>query len=91
MPLYEYENLRTGERLELFRTIARRDCVPRQLRRVVSLTGRGPFTGRLEDPRSAAVSVPRAFKQLEHTMPRERIERDSGFSVKQIKTAWSFK
>lgn len=90
MPLYEYEDAATGERVELFRPIARRDCVPEGLRRVVSLTGRGPFTGRARDPQCADVAVPRAFKELEQTMPRAQIERESGFNTRQIKQAWDF-
>ena len=42
------------------------------------------------DPTSAAVAVPRAFRQLEHTMPLREIERQSGFKAKQIKKVWDF-
>lgn len=91
MPLYEYEEIATGNRIELFRTVEQRDQVPENLRRVVSLSGRGPFTGSLPDPRSADVAVPRAFRQLEATQPRDRIERECGFTVKQLKRTWNFK
>lgn len=91
MPIYEFEDVRTGERVELFRTVARRDEVPKGLRRVISLTGRGPFTGQAIDPSSAAAAVPRAFRQVELSgIPREKIERDSGFSVRDIKNTWQF-
>lgn len=42
------------------------------------------------DPTSAEVAVPRAFRQLEQTVPAREIERQSGFKVKQIKKAWNF-
>lgn len=96
MPLYEYEDVRTGERIELFRTIANRDRVPAVLKRVLVVgaapaIGNGLFTGQARDPQCAEAAVPRAFKQLEATMPSDRIARDSGFSVKEIKRAWDFK
>lgn len=90
MPIYEYED-KAGNRVELFRTIERRDKVPAGLKRVVSVTGRGPFTGSAQDPTCAEAAVPRAFKELEQTMPRREIERQSGFTTKQIKEAWNFK
>lgn len=34
-------------------------------------------------------SVPKAFKDLEQKMPADRIARDAGFSVKQIKKIWN--
>lgn len=42
------------------------------------------------DPQSADVAVPRAFRQLEQTLPAREIERQCGFKVKQIKKAWNF-
>lgn len=90
MPIYEYENA-AGERVEMFRPIARRDCGPKGFRRVINLTGRGLYTGRALDPTSADVAVPRAFRALEATMPRDRIEKQTGFSVRQLKRTWNFK
>lgn len=91
MPLYEYEDVKTGQRVELWRHVDDRDRVDKGLRRVIPLaTGRGLFTGRAKDPTSADVAVPRAFRELEQTMPREQIERQSGFSVGQIKKVWDF-
>ena len=48
------------------------------------------YTGRAQDPGCADVAVPRAFRELEDTMPRERIERESGYTVKEIKRCWQF-
>jgi hypothetical protein len=43
-----------------------------------------------KDPTSAEVAVPRAFRQLEQTMPAREIERQCGFKVKAIKKTWKF-
>jgi hypothetical protein len=91
MPIYEYEHRKTGARVELFRTVHGRDCVDPQLRRVFTTSAPGLFTGKVLDPTSAAAAVPRAFKQLENQIPRREIERQSGFSTKQITQAWNFK
>ena len=91
MPIYEYKNLLTGAHVELFSTVARRDYVPRHLRRVLSVSSCGPFTGCAMDPTCADAAVPRAFKQLEATQSRESIEHKSGFSVRDIKRTWNFK
>lgn len=94
MPLYDYENAK-GERVELERTIAERDCAPEGFRRVLSTPAssrRAPmsnlFTGQAGDPGEAVRAVPRAFKELEESMPADRIARAAGFSVKTIKRAW---
>lgn len=91
MPIYEYEHRKTGKRVELFRPIHGRDRVEPELRRVFTVTTRGPYTGAALDPSSAAAAVPRAFKQLENQIPREQIEKESGFTTKQITQAWNFK
>jgi hypothetical protein len=90
MPIYEYEEVTTGKRIELFQPVSRRNHAPDGFRRVISTCPGGLFTGRAADPTSADVAVPRAFKQLEQTMPRDRIERDCGFSAKELKRVWKF-
>lgn len=92
---YVYEN-DAGERLELQRTVAERDNCPRGFRRVMVSPARprggppthGLFTGGARDPGEADLAVPRAFKELEQTMPADRIAREAGFSVNYIKDAW---
>ncbi len=55
-------------------------------------SGRAPgFRSGAKDPQSAEVAVPRAFRQLEQTLPSAEIERQSGFTAKKIKQAWDFK
>lgn len=55
-------------------------------------SGRAPgFRRGAKDPMCAEVAVPRAFRQLEQTLPVREIERQSGFKVKAIKKAWDFK
>ena len=55
-------------------------------------SGRAPgFHQGAKDPTSAEVAVPRAFRQLEQTMPAREIERQSGHSLRTIKKAWDFK
>jgi hypothetical protein len=89
MPLYDYQN-QAGERRELFRPIHQRDDAPMGFWRVLSVSHRGRFTGKQADPTTADAAVPRAFKQLEQTLPREQIEKQSGFSVRELKQTWNF-
>jgi len=49
------------------------------------------FRGGAKDPTCAEVAVPRAFKQLEQTLPAREIARQSGFSVNHIKKTWDFR
>lgn len=53
-------------------------------------TGRAPGVNtKAGDPHVPAQAVPRAFKDLEQTVPASKIARDSGFSVRQIKRIWN--
>lgn len=92
MPIYEYENLTTGEIIEAFRPVRRRNVCPPNTVRLMSRTGK-PRVGKegLADPSTADVAVPRALKQLEETVPADRIERESGFSAKTLKRVWGMK
>jgi len=90
MPTYLYEEQKTGRTVELFRRIEERDEVPPALRRIQCAPAfRKP--GGTPDPTSADVAVPRAFRQLEQTVGAAEIARQSGFSVKKIKSVWNFK
>jgi hypothetical protein len=90
MPLYEFEERATGKRLELFRTIRDRDCCPPNLRRVMARPscriGKGA-----QDPTVADQAVPRALQSLEQTMPTSELERQTGFSTKELKRIWKIK
>lgn len=92
MPIYEYEDKRTGRRCELARPMRFRDDCPPNLRRVVGCVSR-PRIGRagLADPSTADVAVPRALKQLEQTMTTSELARQTGFSVKEMKRIWKIK
>jgi hypothetical protein len=53
-------------------------------------TGIAPgFNTKQADPTAAVRSVPRAFKDLEQTMPADRIAKAAGHSIKEIKRVWN--
>lgn len=87
MPLYEYIDETTGRHVEMFMPVGERDCVPTNLKRI-QVPGRVGYVTGLTDPTSADRSVPRAFRDLEQTMPAHEISRQSGFTVNQIKQIW---
>lgn len=91
MPIYEYEDRISGERVELWRPLgAKYDCPP-NLMPVISLPGRAQI-GRagLPDPSQAAQSVPRAFRECEQKIGTSEMCRLSGFTARQIRKAWRF-
>ncbi len=88
MPLYVFENAR-GEQREEFRTVARRDEAPAGFRRVAACRTATIIPGAVLDPTSADAAVPRAFKELEQTMPADQIERVTGYSPRKIKEVWN--
>jgi hypothetical protein len=89
MPLYDYEDVGTGEITTLCRPVRLRDDCPPNLKRVISRVGR-PRVGRggLPDPSHADQAVPRALRQLEQTMPSSEVERQTGFSAREMKRIW---
>ena len=95
MPIYEYENKVTGERVERFapRPLSLReryDCPP-DLLPVISLPGRPKIGKGLPNPDDADQAVPRAFKDCEQRIGTSETCRLSGFTAKQIKRAWGIK
>ena len=87
MPLYQFEDTRTGNLVELERPVAQRDCVPKHLKRVQVPTF-AIHLGRL-DPAGADVAVPRALKQLEAGgKSASQIAKETGFSVPALKRIW---
>lgn len=91
MPIYEYEDVNTGERVEMFKPVRERYNCPPNLMPVISLPGR-PKIGRagLPDPSQAEQSIPRAFKECEQKLGTSETCRLSGFTHKQIRKAWKF-
>lgn len=87
MPVYQYEDARTGGVVELVRPVDRRDKVPVHLKRV-TVPRRIEVLGVRLDPGTAAASVPIAFRRLEETVPYREIERQSGFKAEEIKRVW---
>ena len=90
MPIYVFENER-GEVREEFRTVARRNDVPPGWRRITACRTATVIPGAVLDPTSADAAVPRAFKELEATMPVAEIERRTGYSRNKIKETWNIK
>jgi hypothetical protein len=90
MPLYEYDDLNTGRRVELVLPVNRRDNAGPNLRRVTCPQRVCVTPGAIADPHSADGMMPRAFKDLESSgVSAREIERQSGFSREQIKRIWS--
>ena len=90
MPIYEYEDRVTGKRVELLKPVKERYDVPPNLMPVISLPGRPRIGAGVPDPSHAEQAVPRAFKECEQQLGTSEVERQSGFTAKQIKRAWSF-
>lgn len=95
MPIYEYQDRITGERVERFAprplSLRERYNCPPNLMPMISLPGR-PRIGRagLPDPSLAEQSIPRAFKECEQKLGTSETRRLSGFTPKQIRKAWKF-
>lgn len=92
MPIYEYEDRVTGERVEMFKPVRERYDCPPNLMPVISCPAR-PRIGRagLPDPSLAEQSIPRAFKECEQKLGTSETCRLSGFTARQIKRAWNIK
>jgi len=90
MPTYQYRDEFTGCVVELTRAVAERDAVRAGLRRipVPAALGVQGTSSAPQDPESAAVQVPRAYRDLERSMGARQIVRESGFSVEQVKRVW---
>jgi hypothetical protein len=91
MPLYEYENIVTGERVEMFRPLGKKYDCPPDLLPVISLPGRPKIGVGIPDPSDADQAVPRAFKECEQQLGTSEVVRQSGFTAEQIKKVWKIK
>lgn len=92
MPIYEYEDRVTGERVEQFAprplSLRERYNCPPNLMPVISLPGRPKIGEGVPDPADANQSIPRAFRETEQKLGTAETCRLSGFTAKQIKRAW---
>jgi hypothetical protein len=89
MPLYEYENEQTGEKIESFRQVTQRDQAPKAgFRRVMSRTSCKMGEG-ITDPTNADVAAPRGLKEMEQQMGTSKLEREMGMSAKKLKKIWN--
>ena len=90
MPLYQYQDQRTGEVTELWRPMALRDCVPKHLKRLMVCPALRP-DGLAEKPEIDVVkSALRGFKEIE-SQPggTAEIRRVMQMSPDQIKDVWT--
>jgi hypothetical protein len=90
MPLYQYLD-EAGRTVELMRPVAERDLVPPGLRRITVpvRVGIAGTSNDLKEPGSAEDAIPRAYREMEQTMPAREIVRESGFTIDQVKAAWN--
>jgi hypothetical protein len=87
MPIYEYQNLKTGE-IELhFNSVARRDCMPAHYRR---LPPSGVGTCGLACPPTQSRSVMEGFKQLEDKIGTAALMKEAGpgWTPERVKKVW---
>ena len=88
MPLYDYENLKTGERREFFRRVDMRD-IP-GWRRVMPDRILVHMHGLKEpDPINLVAEAKKGFAQAEITHGRAKIEETLGMPIKQIRKIWN--
>ena len=88
MPLYEYEDVRTGRRVELRRPLARRDDCPRNLRRVWARPGFRVGAG-APDPSGVDIAAPRGLREMEEQMGSRDFEHNLGMSARKLKEIWT--
>lgn len=89
MPLYEFEDIKTGKVVEIYRPVDRRDDVPANLRRLISapaptVTG---FGNAIKDD-TVFAKVPKALAAMDGARA-SAFQKSSGFTTDQIKKAWS--
>lgn len=88
MPLYDYENLTTGQRAEFFRPVARRD-IPGWRRLMpdrLIVHGHGLAE---QEPINFVRDAQRGFYLAEQSGGRAELERRMGMTTKQIKRVWN--
>lgn len=87
MPLYQYENTRTGETVELSRSVAQRHKVPNHLK-LILVAGHGGLNKGTLWEQDADIAVPRALKQLEAQHGASEIARRTGWSINHLQKTW---
>lgn len=89
MPIYTIEDEK-GNRSEIYRTIARRDCLPKGWKRVFVPQRLAYLAGAIE-PESPECAVPKAFRREENSGKNWReIERAIGLPRDEIRRTWNF-
>lgn len=88
MPLYLYEDSRSGKVVELILPMARRDDVPSHLRRMMTCPAVAPCKGELQQRSEQRTHALQGFREVEEKVGRTEIERLTGFSAKQIRRIW---
>lgn len=86
MPLYDFYDTRTGDIVELYRTVAERRNVPKHLRPMIS-SGHGGVDRKLCSEGNPDRAVPRALKQLSNEQVNTMV-KESGFSLDHYKRVW---
>lgn len=87
MPLYDFIDESTGQKVELLVPIAQRDQVPGHRR--LAVPPRLNTVGFAEDIHSQAYGARKGLKEMESAYGRDRIVRDTGFSVNQLRQTWA--
>lgn len=87
MPSYDYIEEKTGERVEFIVPIAERDAVPGHRR--LQVPPRLNTVGLAEDVLTQEYGVREGLKAMEHRYGADRIARESGFSVNDLKQTWA--
>ncbi len=87
MPTYLYRNTRTGEEVELFRSVSERHNVPKDLKMIIA-PGHGGVDRKLVSEGDADRAVPRALRQLTNNQVNNMV-KESGFSLDHFRKTWA--
>jgi len=87
MPCYDYIEIATGKRVEKITTIALRDMVPGHRR--IPVPPRVNTVGLAEDIHSQEYQTRQGLKDMETRYGRDRLQRESGFTTRQLQSAWA--
>jgi hypothetical protein len=90
MPVYEFENPKTGERREMVLPVAQRDCGPVGFLRI-TVPQRINVVGLAPNPHAAENQVLTTCRRLEetHRQGSSAFRRELDFTPDQMKTLWS--
>ena len=89
MPLYEFEDIKTGKVIQAYRSVENRDSAPAGFRRIISAplpTVTGFHNAIKED--TVFAKAPKALANMDGKRA-DAFLKSSGFTKDQIKKAWS--